>query len=142
MNLESISRRMKAWLLRQRMMQETNPFVLELVTARSDSSFAFRQAVFKGIFHNHATITNICKRSDGSSDDLAQEVFLLLVKRRQRILAAIKKAGYEIPADILRTIQEFQRAVYGSGFFDATIKTLFLPLRLIPKSLHPNEIAA
>lgn len=77
-----------------------------------------------------------------SWDDLSQELRLLVFNHIHAVLSALKEAGYELPKELLRALREVVRAGHGSGFFEAHIKPLILPLKLVPKSLHPIESIA
>lgn len=77
-----------------------------------------------------------------SWDDLSQELRLLVFNHFHAVLLALKDAGYELPKELLRALREFVQAGYRNSLFEAYIKPLILPLKLVPKSLHPVESIA
>ena len=75
-------------------------------------------------------------------DDLSLELRLLLASNPGAVVAAFKKAKFEIPKAILRAIREFKQSARGNGGLDAAIKAILRPIKFIPKSLHPIDSVA
>lgn len=75
-------------------------------------------------------------------DDLSLEMRLLLASNPGAVIAAFKKAKFEIPKAILRALREFRQSVRRSGSLEAAIKAILRPLKFIPKSLHPIDSVA